>query len=83
MKRYDYSGCDECSFGQLEESPGGDWMDAEEVIPRIAELEARRRDLRDAVAGVAAFIDVLSINTVMTYQISDRLKAALAKIAES
>jgi hypothetical protein len=41
MKRFDYGGCDECSFGQLEESPEGDWMDADEVQTRdlkMAEL---------------------------------------------
>ena len=38
MKRYDYGGCDECSFGQLEESPEGDWMDADEVQARDLKL---------------------------------------------
>lgn len=45
MRRYDYSGCDECSFGQLEESPGGDWMDAGEVV-------ALNRELTDRLNGI-------------------------------
>ena len=41
MKRYDYGGCDECSFGQLIQSPEGDWMDADDVTAlhaQVAEL---------------------------------------------
>ncbi len=45
MKRYDYGGCDECSFGQLEESPDGDWMDADEVQARDIKLVALARAL--------------------------------------
>jgi hypothetical protein len=31
MKRYDYGGCDACSFGELIESPEGDWIDADDL----------------------------------------------------
>jgi len=58
MKRYDYGGCDECSFGQLIESPEGDWMDADEVQARDLKLAELARALphgKDCASNTSRF----------------------------
>lgn len=58
MKRYevDFWGGDVPRLS-VEENPDGEWMRADEVLPRIAELEAEVAAMNEQFAALKAWID--------------------------